>query len=374
MKLSVYGCNISYFTGKLEAYLRYRAIDYTNLPTVGNEKKLLAGAGVVQMPVVQLDDGRWMSDTTPMLAWLDGHYKTGSIYPTDPAMRMMALLVEDYADEWLWRPAMHYRWSYRLGRVCAAEMIYSDLVEGNRALPRFLAVRLIMARQLFGFVKGDGVRAASWAHIEATYVAALDRMQAILQDRPFMLGDTPSIADYGLMGPMLRHFSQDAIPAEIMRARAPAVFEWVARMWQMQAADAPPNFIEKPDALLLALLREACETNLVQHAFNAQAYSAGAARYDMKIQGCQYRKIPTSRYRVWCLEVLRLEWAALDAPVQDMLKANLPEAACVLWDENNFAASAYDENGDAPFNRAINVYGNGVPGIFRLLYRRGFNG
>jgi len=21
-------------------------------------------------------------------------------------------LVEDYADEWLWRPALHYRWSY----------------------------------------------------------------------------------------------------------------------------------------------------------------------------------------------------------------------------------------------------------------------
>jgi glutathione S-transferase len=84
MKLSVYGCNISYFTGKLEAYLRYRAIDYTNLPTVGNEKKLLAGAGVVQMPVVQLDDGRWMSDTTPMLAWLDGHYKTGNLFPQSP--------------------------------------------------------------------------------------------------------------------------------------------------------------------------------------------------------------------------------------------------------------------------------------------------
>ena len=46
MKLDVYGCNISYFTGKLEAYLRYRSIPYQSLPTVGNEKRLLAGAGV----------------------------------------------------------------------------------------------------------------------------------------------------------------------------------------------------------------------------------------------------------------------------------------------------------------------------------------
>jgi len=374
MKLDVYGCNISYFTGKLEAYLRYRSIDYVNLPTVGNEKKLLAGAGVVQMPVVQTDDGRWMTDTTPMLAWLDGQFTSGSIYPSDPALRLMALLIEDYADEWLWRPAMHYRWSYRLGRVCAAEMIYTDLVRGNRAIPRFLAINLIKARQLGGFVKGDGVRAATWEHTESTYLTALDRLQAILQTRPFVLGETPSIADYGLMGPMLRHFSQDPVPAEIMRAQAPAVFEWVARMWRTKANNAPPVFIYEPDAPLHALLQEICETNLAQHAANARAFTAGAHRYDMQVQGCHYTKIPTSRYRVWCLEVLRREWSALDASAQRRMKDMLPMVASVLWDEADFTASTYDEKGESPFNRAINVYGQGVPGFFSLLYRRGFKG
>ena len=40
---------------------------------------------------------------------LDGHYENGTIYPADPMLRFAALLIEDYADEWLWRPAMHYR-------------------------------------------------------------------------------------------------------------------------------------------------------------------------------------------------------------------------------------------------------------------------
>ena len=66
------------------------------------------------------------------------------------------------------------------------------------------------------------MRAAFWAHM-TLLIIALDRMQAILQDRPFMLGDTPSIADYGLMGPMLRHFSQDAYQPK-QRARALAGF------------------------------------------------------------------------------------------------------------------------------------------------------
>jgi hypothetical protein len=33
-----------------------------------------------------------------------------------------------------------------------------------------------------------------------------------------------------MMGPMLRHFGQDPTPADIMRNRAPGVYEWVARM------------------------------------------------------------------------------------------------------------------------------------------------
>ena len=370
MKLDVYGCNISYYTGKLEAYLRYRSIPYQSLPTVGNEKKLLAGAGVVQMPVVQIDDGRWMTDTTPMLAWLDGHYENGTIYPADPMLRFAALLIEDYADEWLWRPAMHYRWSYRLGRVSAAEAIYTDIVEGNRAIPRWLAIRLIKARQLGGFVKSDGISRQTWAHTEQTYFTALDRLQAIFERRPYVLGATPSIADYGLIGPMLRHFSQDPVPAEIMRARAPAVFEWVARMWNAKAANAAPQFIDKADDALAVLLGEACDTNIVQHKYNAQAYTAGAGRYDMRVQETDYKRIPTSRYRVWCLENLRRAWAALDVESQNALKAILPPSAAILWQDTDLAPSDYDSANEAPFNRGINVYGKGVPGIFSLLYRR----
>ena len=371
MKLDIYGCNISYFTGKLEAYLRYRGIAYRSLPTVGNEKKLLAGAGVVQMPVVQIDDGRWMTDTTPMLAWLDAQYDHCGIYPADATLRMAALLIEDYADEWLWRPAMHYRWSYRLGRVSAVEAIYTDLVEGNRAIPHWLAIRMIKARQLGGFVKGDGVSRQTWAHVEQTYFTALDRLEDIFQRRRFILGETPSIADYGLMGPMLRHFSQDPVPAEIMRARAPSVFEWVARMWNAKALDSGPQFIAEADDALTALLVEACDTNLVQHKYNEQAFAAEAARYEMRVQDTDYKRIPTSRYRLWCLENLRREWAALDDEAQTALKAKLPASADILWQAPDLTSSDYDSAGEAPFNKGINVYGTGAPpGIFSLLYRR----
>lgn len=359
--IRVFGSRISYYTGKLEAYLRFRSIAYERLPTVGHYREIRAGAGAVQMPVVQLEDGRWMSDSTPMLAWLDARQDGPSIYPSPPAMRFVALLLEDYADEWLWRPAMHYRWSFRQDRQHASGLLADELMSGT-GLPRFVARLLITRRQLGGFVRGDGVRETTRAHVEQAYARALDRLEAVFAQRRFVLGDAPSIADFGFMGPMLRHFGQDPTPAEIMRSRAPGVYAWVARMWNTRARGRAAELLPRVDEAVAALLVEACETHLVQLRENAVAYAQGLARHAQEIQGCRYERLPVSRYRVWCLEELRREWRALDEEARSELRALLPAPqADVLWDESIAAASGYDPERRAPFNRAINVFGAGVP-------------
>jgi len=211
--MHVYGCKISYYTGKVETYLRYRSIPYDYSPTVGNERKLIEGAGVVQMPVVQHTDGRWMTDSTPILAALEAEQSEPTIYPDDPALRFVALLIDDYADEWLWRPAMHYRWSYTADRRYAAQSLYEDLIKDNRPLPAILARRFLTRRQLGNFVKGDGVTPDTWDHVEGAYLNALDLLQAIFEKRPFILGETPTIADFGMMAPMLAHDDRGGVTA-----------------------------------------------------------------------------------------------------------------------------------------------------------------
>ncbi|MEM6556952.1 MAG: glutathione S-transferase C-terminal domain-containing protein [Pseudomonadota bacterium] len=361
--MGVYGSKISYYTGKFEAYLRYRGIAYESFPTVAHNKKLIAGVGIVQMPVVQLADGRWMTDTTPMMAWLESQQDAPSIYPSDSALNFIALLIEDYADEWLWRSAMHYRWSYRLSREYAAEFLYQELVRGTLPLPRFLALNMLKRRQYFGFVRGDGVNRESRAHADQTYLNALDHMQAILKQRPFLLGETPTIADFGMMAPMFRHFSEDPTPAEIMRERAPDVYAWVARMWRVKPAESGPRLIDEVDEALAAFLVEICETNLAQHRQNAEAYACHQKRYDLEVQGSTYRKVPSSRYRVWCLEALRTAWEDLPEAAKAQVKAHLPhQEAELLWQAEPIVFSEYDQAQQAPFNRAINVFEKGVPG------------
>lgn len=362
--IRVYGSRISYYAGKLETYLRYRGFDFEMLSMVDHAREIIAGAGAVQSPVAQLPDGRWLSDTTPMLAWFDAQRAEGegvSIYPDDPGMRFVALLLEDYADEWLWRPAMHYRWSYSADREHASGVLADELMSKSK-LPRLAKRWMIARRQRGGFVRRDGVSPATRGHVEQTAMTSFDLLEAILTERPYLFGDRPTIVDFGFIGPMFHHFAQDPTPAELMRKRAPRTYAWVARMWEAQPQPESAPTLSDIDAPTAALIKEACETNLVQLGENARGYAMGDTHFAQDVQGCRYEHLPVSRYRVWCLEELRRHWAALDGPTQSRLRTYLPETGgSTLWDEGPATASEYDPEKQAPFNRAINVFGKGVP-------------
>lgn len=359
--MRVYGSRVSYYTGKLEAYLRYKDISYTRhgMP-YDNAKMLKEKVGAIQMPIVDRGDGRWMSDSTPILQALEKEHPAQSITPANPVVAFIAQLIEDYADEWLWRPAMHYRWNYPYSRELLSNILV-DEISTAMPLPRPFVRRMIKRRQQKFFTTRDGVNKQTWDHVEQGYFNALDHMEAILAHRPFMLGTQPSLADFGLMGPMFRHFSQDPDPAEIMRTRAPRVYAWVARMW---TAETIPDghFLSAIAADTVPLLKEICETHLAQLNANAGAYADNKQSFNMTIQGCTYTNMTISRYRVYCLEKLRDAFAALNSDDQGKVRDLLPHAeAEILWQSDIITKSSYDPDGRLPYGQAINVYGTGTP-------------
>ncbi len=359
--MKVYGASVSYYTGKLETYLRYKGIEYQLANPYPEARRILEQVGCIQHPVVERDDGRWMSDTTPMLQQLEKENPDRGIMPDDPVVRFVALLIEDYADEWLWRAAMHYRWSYEHDRELLSRILTDELT-GHLKAPGFLRRRMIKRRQRTGFVIKDGVTEATREHVEAGYHKILALMSASLVNRPFMLGHSPSIADFGLMGPMLRHFGQDPTPQEIMRSDAPHVYDWVGRMWNAGHHASEADMMTRVPADIAPLLQEISETHLVQLRMNAEAFETGQERFGMTVQSCDYQSLPVSRYRVYCLARLRAEFSALNETERNLVQALLPYSdAAVLWLPEVATASGYDEDELAPFNRAINVFPGGVP-------------
>mgnify|MGYP001801009845 FL=1 len=192
-------------------------------------------------------------------------------------------------------------WTYRPDRQLAAESLYNEQIDGNLPIPRIVGINMLKIRQLGGFVRSDGVDRKSQEHADQTYLSALTKLESIFANRPFLLGERPTIADFGMMGPMFRHFGQDPTPAEIMRERAPLVYEWVARMWKLSSAQIGGELITLIDEPLAELLEEICETHLAQLRQNARAFDAKRKRFNLNVQGYAYPKVPTSRYRVWCL-------------------------------------------------------------------------
>jgi hypothetical protein len=113
LPLTLYGPEVSYFTGKLEAVVRFLELPYERVAKGPTD--MTQTTGVAQVPGLQLADGRWLTDSTPIIAWLDARYPDAGVIPRDPVVAFFSRLLEDYADEWLWRPAMHYRWDYPEG-------------------------------------------------------------------------------------------------------------------------------------------------------------------------------------------------------------------------------------------------------------------
>ncbi len=106
-------------------------------------------------------------------------------------------------------------------------------------LPRWLKALRVRSRQRRVYVRGDGVTRATRAHVEGVYHRALAQLSRILAGGRYLLGDRPSLADFGFFASMFRHFALDPTPSRIMRDQAPAVYAWVARLWNARAsADA----------------------------------------------------------------------------------------------------------------------------------------
>ena len=348
--MRVHGLDLSYFTGKLQAYLRYCELpfEFVDMDTAGMRRAARA-TGMAQMPAIELADGRWMTDTTAIIDWIEARRSGPEVTPRDPALRFYSLLLEDYADEWLWRPALHYRWSFQpdtalMGRRIAAEML--------RDVPGPLGLRtaLIIARQKRKYVRGDGITPATRGAVEDLYRRTLAALETTLATRPFLLGARPSLADYGFMGSMFRHFSLDPTPARIMRDTAPAVFEWVARMWNARAsALADGALLDAVPDDWSPFLAEAATGYLPCLAANAEAAAAGQAMFAVTLQGVDWR-LPVNLNRVHCLKALQTAFAALPADVAAAVRARLEMAGAwaPLW-RVTAPDVGFDPEGRLPF-------------------------
>ncbi len=255
----LYGGDISYFTGKARAYLRYKAIPYEEHAATREVYKhiIVPRVGWPVIPVVVTPDDVTLQDTSDIIDALEARFPDAPVYPSGPRQRVVALLLEVYGDEWLKLPAMHYRWNHNaqwiireFGRLSRPDLDEQGQREvGERA-----------CRPFRGSLPALGVTEVTAPVIEASYEALLGELDAHFAVHPFLFGTRPSIGDFGLIGPLYAHQYRDPASGELMKRLAPKVVAWVQRMMDPQPRTG--EFLADdaiPDTLLPVLRRFASE-------------------------------------------------------------------------------------------------------------------
>lgn len=230
-KYTLYGAQLSLYTGKVRAYLNYKNIPYDEVFSSLKVYKniIVPKTGVRFIPVLKTPENEYLQDTAVIIDRMESSFCDNPIIPTTPHQQLVSYLFEIWADEWLLIAAMHYRWNHpnfpfiyqEFGRIVAPNMpAFIRRYLGKKVGSRFQA-----------FVPMLGITERTIPAIEDWYenhvLACLDSHFAKFN---YLLGGKPSLGDFCLMGPLYAHLYRDPASGDIMRNKAPHVAKWVERM------------------------------------------------------------------------------------------------------------------------------------------------
>lgn len=260
MGYTLIAAEVSLFSGKARAYLRYKGLDFTEqhanrhvLQTIVKPK-----TGMTMIPVLLLEDETAVQDTTCIMDVLEARHPTPSVVPRDPVLGLASRLLELYGDEWLVLPAMHYRWHYKRNMPLVLRE-FGDIAAPKLPKPLRSAAGLTIAAYFGGnYGRALGIGKQNRAAIERSYEAFLDDFDRHLASHPFLLGARPCEGDFGFMGPLYAHLYRDPAPGKLMRSRAPNVASWVERMNDPKPGDVgwAPTVPGTLDPIFARMFRE----------------------------------------------------------------------------------------------------------------------
>ena len=331
--LALRGAPGSPYTRKMLAVLRYRRIPYRFLVGLSSKDEDLPAPKVDLLPTFyfETDDGdvEAVVDSTPIIRRLESDVLGRSVVPTDPAVAFISYLLEDYADEWLTKPMFHYRWHYQADIDLAGEILprWRDLMaSADEIAPRSQFVR---DRQI-GRLYVVGSNEVTTPVIEDSYKRFLKLLDEHIGNAPFLFGNRPSSADFGLYGQLTQLATFDPTPSKLTAETAPRVLAWVQSVDDLSGLEPTDNDWVDRDAVpatLNALLAEAGRTYVPALIANAKAVDTNAESVETEIDGRAWVQVPFP-YQAKCLQWVRQEYARLDGADRAAVDGMLAGTGC----------------------------------------------
>ena len=175
----LYGSEVSLYTGKIRAYLKYKQLPFTEvLSTLSVYKKIIRPkTGVTFIPVVKTPSGEYLQDTVRIIDYFEAQSRANtqadtntnnlSVIPNTPAQHLVSELFALWGDEWLVIPAMHYRWNKDNFPFIYEEFGQVVTPKAPKFIKAYFGKKL--AKKFQGFVPLLGITEKSIPYIEDWY-------------------------------------------------------------------------------------------------------------------------------------------------------------------------------------------------------------
>ena len=218
----VHGVRPSFFTRKVTGYLDYKRLPWWLSPDAGSIPAAREAGWPGGIPVVETPDEGMIWDSTSLILHLDRRHPAASVSPPG-VLEFLDFLIDDFVDEWLYRPAIGTRWLNEENRVTgsweiARDASYSTAVPAEiQAMldeppppPTSDAIRGFVAAAMGGAMAVAGVNEDNIQPWMEESVEPFQRtLDAHLAERPYLFGERPSLGDFGIFGSDMAHFAND---------------------------------------------------------------------------------------------------------------------------------------------------------------------
>ncbi len=254
----LFSWELSYFSGKVRAYLRYKQRmgglgpgfeDILATPEL-IQGLLVPKSGSPAVPQLMTPDGRWVQDSSEIIDTCEAAHPTPLVSPdpgTHPRQAVASYLIELLADEWMVVPGFWERWYFSEDGRNPSHRAFNEQQWGAVFAPdasgaERRAAGAMLFEQAFGISHSreepQGVY-AGLVHLgvtketehawQASQHRLLGHLETHFSAHDYVLGGRPSLGDFGLLGPLYAHLYRDAVSGFALRTHFPIVCEWVER-------------------------------------------------------------------------------------------------------------------------------------------------
>lgn len=333
----------SYYSAKVRSCLQYKRLPYTelgcNFDLLFN--RVLPATNEAKFPVVFCPDGNVLHDSCDIVEQLDIRHPERQATPNSPLLKLVSILLETIADEFLIAPIIYYRWLPEDTREWALGMFRILLTE-NISDPKLFSQAEEISQLIAGGIQ-EKVHSLGQDRPEVQeaskklVIRLCEALEDQLTNQPFLLGDRPCLADMAIMNAIQGHLYMDPCdPSMFIRRHCSRLSMWTMRMNSAagQADDRelylPESTsgllaeIASPFGLLAEKILETVSQTLGNHPSNADLpKSLGSVSANLFDADITYSATP---YAAWKLQRLRDAYQALPKADQEQADALLKEA------------------------------------------------